>query len=114
MAGISYKRHRFPPDVIRYAVWLYFRFTLSLRDFEEMLAERGIEASYETVRCWELKFGQSFTLNLRRRRPTASGRWWPDVFCTSGNERLLHWRGLIQRWWERAKGLRCGRPISKR
>ena len=60
MAGISYKRHRFPPDVIRYAVWLYFRFTLSLRDVEEMLAERGIEASYETVRCWALKFGQSF------------------------------------------------------
>jgi len=59
MAGIAYKRHRFPPDVIRHAVWLYFRFTLSLRDVEEMLAERGIELSYETVRCWTRKFGQS-------------------------------------------------------
>jgi transposase-like protein len=54
---VSFKRHRFPPDVIRLAVWLYFGFTLSLRDVEEMPAQRGIEASYETVRCWTLKFG---------------------------------------------------------
>ena len=52
MQAVSFRRHRFPPDVIRQAVWLYFRFTLSLRDVEEMLAERGIDASYETVRCW--------------------------------------------------------------
>lgn len=78
MAGISYKRHRFPPDVIRHAVWLYFRFTLSLRDVEEMLAERGIELSYETIRCWSQKFGQSFAQNLRRRRPSGSGRWHLD------------------------------------
>ena len=82
MAAISYKRHRFPPDVIRHAVWLYFRFTLSLRDVEEMLAQRGIEVSYETVRCWALKFGQLFAQNLRRRQtlPDAaagiSTRWW--------------------------------------
>ena len=57
MQPVSFKRHRFPPDVIRLAVWLYFRFTLSFRDVEEMLAQRGIEASYETVRCWTLKFG---------------------------------------------------------
>jgi putative transposase len=69
MAGISYKWHQFPPDVIRQAVWLYFRFTLSLRDVEEILAERGIEVSFETVRCWARKFGQSFARNLRRRRP---------------------------------------------
>ena len=66
MVGICYKRHRFPLDVIRHAVWLYFRFTLSLRDVEDMLAERGIELSYETVRCWSQKFGQSFAQNLRR------------------------------------------------
>jgi putative transposase len=52
MAGISYKRHRFPPDVIRHAVWLYFRFTLSLCDVEEMLAERGIELSYDGRSAW--------------------------------------------------------------
>jgi putative transposase len=51
MAGVSYRRHRFPPDVIRHAVWLYFHFTLSFRDVEEMLAERGIDTSYETIRC---------------------------------------------------------------
>ena len=69
MQPVSFKRHRFPPDVIRLAVWLYFRFTLSLRDVEEMLAQRGIDASYETVRCWTLKFGRAFARNLRRSRP---------------------------------------------
>ena len=51
MRPISFKRHRFPAEVIRHAVWLYFRFTLSLRDVEEMMAQRGIEVSYETIRC---------------------------------------------------------------
>lgn len=50
----SFKRHRFPPEVIRHAVWLYFRFSLSLRDVEELLAQRGIEVSYETIRCWTI------------------------------------------------------------
>jgi hypothetical protein len=56
MAEISYRRHRFPPVVIQHAVWLYFCFTLSYRDVEELLAERGLDISYETVRCWALKF----------------------------------------------------------
>jgi putative transposase len=68
MQPVSFKRHRFPPDVIRLAVWLCFRFTLSFRDVEEMLAQRGIEVSDETVRCWALKFGQAFAQNLRRSR----------------------------------------------
>ena len=55
MTAISFKRHRFPADVIRQSVWLYFRFTLSFRDVEELLAERGIELSYETIRCWAIK-----------------------------------------------------------
>jgi len=78
MPPVAFKRHRFPPDVIRLAVWLYFRFTLSLRDVEEMLAQRGIEASYETVHCWALKFGQVFAQNLRRSRPKPTGRWHLD------------------------------------
>ena len=57
MQPISYKRHRFQPDVIRLAVWFYFRFTTSLRDVEDMLAEHGHSVSYETVRCWANKFG---------------------------------------------------------
>jgi len=78
MQPISFNRHRFPPDVIRLAVWLYFRFTLSFRDVEEMLAQRGIEASYETVRCWTLKFGRAFARNLRRSRPKPTDRWHLD------------------------------------
>jgi len=68
---IGYKRHRFPPDVIRHAVWLYYRFTLSLRDVEELLAERGIEVSHETVRCWCAKFGPRIVRNLECLRPSA-------------------------------------------
>ena len=71
MQIISYARHHFPSDVIRHAVWLYLRFTLSYRDVEELLAERGIQASYETVRRWVLKFGPAFARNLRWLRPRA-------------------------------------------
>ena len=72
MARLSFKRHRYPPDVIRRTVWLYFRFTLSFRDVEELLAQRGISASYETVRCWTIKFGPQIAARLRRRRAAAS------------------------------------------
>ena len=73
MKPISFKRHRFPADVICYAVWLYFHFTLSIRDVEELLAQRGIEVSREAVRCWVNKFGPLMAANPRRRRspPTA-------------------------------------------
>jgi putative transposase len=74
MARISYKRHRLPPDVIQYAVWLYFRFTLSLRDVEEMMAQRGVDVSYETIRYWTVKFGPKIAANLRRRKLPASPR----------------------------------------
>jgi hypothetical protein len=66
MAPISYRRHRFPPLVIQHAVWLYLRFTLSYRDVEELLAERGLDLSYETVRSWVLKFGPAIARGLRR------------------------------------------------
>ena len=69
MRPISFARHRFPPEVIRQAVWLYFRFTLSFRDVEDLMAARGIEVSYEAIRCWTLKFGTLFARNLRRARP---------------------------------------------
>jgi transposase-like protein len=72
MPPISYARHQFPPAVIRQAVWLYLRFTLSFRDVEELLAERGLEVSYETVRRWVLKFGPAIARNLRRLRPRPS------------------------------------------
>jgi len=78
MKPISYARHQFPPDIIRHAVWLYLRFTLSFRDIEDLLAERGIEVSYETVRRWVLKFGPAFARELRRRRPRPSSQWHLD------------------------------------
>ncbi len=72
MRQLSFKRHRFPADIIRHSAWLYARFTLSYRDVEEMLAERGLDVSYETVRRWFLKFGSTIAANLRRPRPRPS------------------------------------------
>lgn len=85
MNPISFKRHRFPPDIIRYAVWLYFRFTLSIRDVEELLAQRGVEVSREAVRCWVIKFGPLIAANLRRRRTSPTGRWHLDERCCQAN-----------------------------
>lgn len=95
MRAISFKRHRFPPEVIRLAVWLYFRFTLSLRDVEEMLAQRGIEVSRETVRCWVNKFGPMMAASLRRRKLPPSGRWHLDeAMAKIGGKRMIIWRAV--------------------
>ena len=64
----QYKRHRFPPDIISYAVWLYHRFSLSHRDIEDLLAERGVSVSHESIRLWCIKFGPEFAERLRRKR----------------------------------------------
>lgn len=63
----TYKRHRFPPDIISYAVWLYYGFNLSHRDVEDLLAERSITVSYETIRLWSIKFGALYARRLKRR-----------------------------------------------
>ena len=92
---LSFKRHRFPPEVIRYAVWLYFRFTLSIRDVEELLAERGIEVSRESIRCWVIKFGPAIAANLRRRRWAPTARWHLDeMVCKIGGKRMGLWRAV--------------------
>ncbi|MDH3741797.1 MAG: IS6 family transposase, partial [Hyphomicrobiales bacterium] len=78
MRQLSFKRYRFPPDIIRHAIWLYARFTLSFRDVEEMLAERGMDISYETIRRWSLKFGTVIAANLRCTRPKPSDHWHLD------------------------------------
>src|ERR1700693_6041468 len=75
---ISFARHQFPPAIIRHAVWLYIRFTLSFRDVEDLLAERGLDVSYETVRRWVLKFGPVFARELRRRRHRPTSQWHLD------------------------------------
>ena len=69
MSNLSYQRHRFPAEVIQYAVWLYFRFPLSFRDVEDLLAQRGIDVSYETVRRWSVKFGLQKPRFLRSSEP---------------------------------------------
>jgi transposase-like protein len=92
MRAFSFKRHRFPPAVIRLAVYLYFRFTLSIRDVEEMLAQRGIR---ETVRCWVNKFGPMMAASLRRRRMPPTGRWHLDeAMAKIGGRRMIIWRAV--------------------
>ena len=92
-----YARHRFPAEVISYAIWLYFRFPLSLRMVEEMLAARGITVTHETVRQWALKFGQEFANRIRRRLPSAGDKWHLDEVAIkiAGVQHWL-WRAVDQ------------------
>lgn len=94
---VSYKRHRFPPAIIAHTVWLYFRFPLSLRLVEEMLLERGIVVSYETVRRWALKFGRDYSCRLRRKKPGRRDIWHLDeaVVTIAGKKHWL-WRAVDQ------------------
>jgi putative transposase len=94
---VSYKRHRLPPEIIAHAVWLYFRFPLSLRLVEEMLLERGIVVSYETVRRWALKFGPAYARRLRRKRPNRRDIWHLDeVAVTICGKKHWLWRAVDQ------------------
>ena len=95
MTRLTFKRHRFPRQIIQHAVWLYTRFTLSFRDVEEMLAERGIDVSNETIRRWFLKFGGKVAANLRRARPRPSDRWHLDeIVIRIGRRRFWLWRAV--------------------
>ena len=95
MQPISFKRHRFPPDVIRLAARLYFRFTLSFRDVEEMLAQRGIDAGDETIRYCSLKFGKVFAQNPRRSTPEPAGRWHLDELVVKNRgKRMWLWSAV--------------------
>src|SRR4051794_8451889 len=92
-----YAGYRFPAEVISHAVWLYFRFPLSLRMVEEMLAARGIIVSHETIRQWALKFGQAVANRIRRRLPRTGGRWHLDevVIKIAGKKHWV-WRAVDQ------------------
>ena len=93
----SYAGYRFPAEIISHAVWLYFRFPLSLRMVDELLAARGITVSYETVRQWGLKFGQAFANQIRRRLPAAGDKWHPDeVVLTIAGVKHWLWRAVDQ------------------
>ena len=79
-----YKNHRFPVEIISHGVWLYYRFTLSYRDVQELLFERGIDVTHEAIRQWCLKFGQDYANRLKRRRAQAGDKWHLDeAFLTS-------------------------------
>ncbi len=95
MRQLAFKRRRFPADIIRHSVWLYARFTLSYRDVEEILAERGLDISYETVRRWFLKFGSTIAANLRRARPRPSDHWHLDeMVIVIRRKRYWLWRAV--------------------
>src|SRR5271154_3663239 len=92
---ISFARHQFPPAIIRHAVWLYVRFTLSFRDVEDLLAERGLDISYEPVRRWVLKFGPMFARELLRRRHRPTSKWHLDEMAVLiGGKRFWLWRAV--------------------
>ncbi len=96
-AAPNYKRHRFPPEIISYSVWLYFRFALSYRDVEDLLAERGVIVTYETIRQWCQKFGQQYANTLRRRRVQPGDKWHLDeVFITINGAQHYLWRAVDQ------------------
>jgi transposase-like protein len=125
MQPISYRRHQYPPEIIRQAVWLYLRFTLSYRNVEELLAERGLDVSYETVRRWVLKFGPAFACNLRRLRPRPTDTWHLDemVVLIQGR-RMYLWRAvdsegeildaLVQPRRNKAAAMRLMRKLLKK
>jgi putative transposase len=93
----NYKNHRFPPEIIARAVWLYYRFGLSLRDVEEMLLERGIAVSYETIRRWGRKHGSDYARRLRRKPPSGSDVWYLDeVAVRIHGQKCWLWRAVDQ------------------
>jgi putative transposase len=122
---ISFARHQFPPAIIRHAVWLYLRFTLSYRDVEDLLAERGLDVSYETVRRWVLKFGPLFARELCRRRPRPTARWHLDEMAvTIAGRRFWLWRAvddegevldlLVQRRRDKTAAVKLMRKLLKK
>ncbi|MEO2181526.1 MAG: IS6 family transposase [bacterium] len=93
----TYKRHRFPPDIISYAVWLYYRFNLSQRDVEDLLAERGITVSYESIRLWCIKFGSKYSRRLKRKHRRFGDTFYIDeVFVKISGKQHYLWRAVDQ------------------
>jgi putative transposase len=93
----SYKGYRYPVEIISHCVWLYYRFALSLRDISEMMLERGVVVSHETVRQWCAKFGQGYANQLRRRRPRPGDKWHVDeVFIRISGQHHYLWRAVDQ------------------
>jgi putative transposase len=97
MTKISYGGYRFPPEIIQQAIWLYIRFTLSFRDVEDLLAERGILVSYESVRRWVNHFGPMIAADLRKRRPKPHIIWHLDEVYLKIDGRMVYlWRAAVE------------------
>src|SRR5277367_4721570 len=95
MIKISYSGYRFPPEIIQHAIWLFYRFTLSFRAVEDLLAERGIIVSYETIRRWVNHFGPRVAADLRKRRPKPHATWHLDEVYLKINGRMVYlWRAV--------------------
>ena len=95
MRPLSYAGYRFPPEIIQHAIWLYLRFTLSLRDVEELLAERGVDVSHETIRRWVARFGLIIAKRLRAKRPKPHAIWHLDeMFVSIDGRRMYLWRAV--------------------
>jgi putative transposase len=125
MLPISYARHQFPSVIIQHGVWLYLRFTLSYRDVEDLLAERGLDVSYETIRRWVLKFGPVFARRLRSSRPKPTARWHLDeMVMRIAGETVYLWRAvdhegevldvLVQRRRDKRAALKLMRKLLKK
>jgi putative transposase len=111
MTKISYSGYHFPPEIIQQAIWLYVRFTLSFRDVEDLLAERGILVSYETVRRWMNHFGPKIAADLRKRRPKPHTIWHLDDVYLKIDGRLVYlWRAVDPR----VKSLMCWSKRNRR
>ena len=90
-----YTRHRFHPDIIRRAIWLYFRFNLSFRDIEELMIERGVDVSYETIRRWVDKFGSTYAKRMKLRAEPPSPVWHLDEVYTKIDGKMVYlWRAV--------------------
>ena len=95
MQALSYRGYRFPPAIIQHTVWLYLRFTLSFRDVEDLMAERGVTVSYETIRRWVAHFGPIYARRRRARRPSSTARWHRDeVFVSIAGRQMYLWRAV--------------------
>jgi putative transposase len=97
VASSSYKGHRYPPEIIAHCVWLYHRFPLSFREVEELMLQRGVIVTYETIRSWCAKFGQVYANQLRRRGPRPGDKWHLDeVFVKINGAQRYLWRAVDQ------------------
>jgi transposase-like protein len=125
MPPVSYARHQFPPVLIQHAVWLYLRFTLSYRDVEDLLAERGVQISYETIRRWVRKFGPVFVKRLRHSHPKPSRHWHLDAMMARiAGATVYLWRAvdhegevldvLVQRRRDKRAALKLMRTLLKK